>query len=501
MKIQIIQLDEHDDIISARDKMAWCKTARILLVWPKEGKILTRHLDLVLLQRMSISLGSQLGLISRDRELNANADDLRIPVFTSVARAQRSYWKHNRTRPHPELALKSPRELRTTYVQTRQIVPHEIKAKFVRIGVFSSGLLAVLMLLAAFIPGAKVSITPNTSTQHIVFQVFASELIQASNLIGNLPLKKISIDVEGKDSLPTSGQVAVPITAAAGYVEFSNLTDQAVEIPEGTTVIGGMQIKVRFTTTRSGQMPAGLGKSAIIPVKALLPGEEGNLSARSIDAIDGSLGLSLGVTNTSAMSGGSSKPGSAVSEVDLITLENRLKKTLLQTATDHVMSLLHPQDQIVPKTLTQVSILDESHFPKVGQPGDVLTLSLHAEFSAYYLSGNDLQSLALTVLDANKPGGYLPINNAIKIKPIDEPSIDSNNAVQWKYQAERTLQAAIDTQKAVALIPGLSPKDATQHLVASLNLTKNPVINLFPGWWPRLPLLPLRIAITVTEGN
>ena len=231
MKIQIIQLDEHDDIISARDKMAWCKTARILLLWPKEGKILTRYLDLVLLQRMSKSLGSQLGLVSRDREVKANADDLGIPVFTSVARAQRSYWKHNRTRPLPELTLKSPRELRTTYVQIRQIVPGEIKSIFVRIGVFSSGLLAVLMLLAAFIPGAKVNITPNTSTQLIVFQVFASELIQAPNLNGSLPLKKISIDVEAKDSLPTSGQVAVPITAAAGYVEFSNLTDQAVEIP------------------------------------------------------------------------------------------------------------------------------------------------------------------------------------------------------------------------------------------------------------------------------
>ena len=34
MKEQILHLDAHDDFISARDKMGWAQTGRVLLVWP-----------------------------------------------------------------------------------------------------------------------------------------------------------------------------------------------------------------------------------------------------------------------------------------------------------------------------------------------------------------------------------------------------------------------------------------------------------------------------------
>ena len=51
MKTTILHLEEHDDVITVQDRLGWAKSPRALLIWPDEGRILTRQLDLVLLQR------------------------------------------------------------------------------------------------------------------------------------------------------------------------------------------------------------------------------------------------------------------------------------------------------------------------------------------------------------------------------------------------------------------------------------------------------------------
>src|SRR5215510_10748913 len=99
MKTQIITLESHDDLISVRDRMSWAKTQRILLVWPKYEKVMLRQVDLKVLQRHALSLGAQLGLVTRTRRIRDDAEALRIPVFESTGQAQRVVWpKPRRTR-------------------------------------------------------------------------------------------------------------------------------------------------------------------------------------------------------------------------------------------------------------------------------------------------------------------------------------------------------------------------------------------------------------------
>src|SRR5512141_519423 len=98
MKTQIIQLESHDDFISARDKMAWSKAPRILLFWPRKGRLLERELDLIALQRYAQSLGSQLGVVTGLPEVRANARDVGLPVFSSAVQAQRSPWRRSKGR-------------------------------------------------------------------------------------------------------------------------------------------------------------------------------------------------------------------------------------------------------------------------------------------------------------------------------------------------------------------------------------------------------------------
>ena len=98
MKTQIITLESHDDLISVRDRMSWAKTPRILLVWPKYEKVTLRQVDLKVLQRHALSLGAQLGLVTRARRVRQDAEALRIPVFESTGQAQRLAWPRIRRR-------------------------------------------------------------------------------------------------------------------------------------------------------------------------------------------------------------------------------------------------------------------------------------------------------------------------------------------------------------------------------------------------------------------
>ena len=84
MKTQVIQLDSHDDVTSVRDRMSWAKTERILLVFPRRSRILTRTLDLRLLQRHAATLGAQLAIVARSEELRRVAKASNIPAFTKV---------------------------------------------------------------------------------------------------------------------------------------------------------------------------------------------------------------------------------------------------------------------------------------------------------------------------------------------------------------------------------------------------------------------------------
>ena len=96
MKTQIVQLEPHDDYISIKDRMGWGQTTRVLLVWPLRGEILRRRLDLTLIKRHSIALGSQLALVTRDRDVRHQADQLDIPVYRSVREAEQSRWRRPR---------------------------------------------------------------------------------------------------------------------------------------------------------------------------------------------------------------------------------------------------------------------------------------------------------------------------------------------------------------------------------------------------------------------
>ncbi|MEW6717910.1 MAG: baseplate J/gp47 family protein [Chloroflexota bacterium] len=494
MKTQIIQLEPHDDVISICDKLGWGQTNRILLVWPPRGRPLIGKLDLVRLQRRSTELGVQLALVTKNSDIQHLARELHLPVFDTPHQAQEARW---RTRPRrknfkPPLPRPNLEELRS---QVRLQPPNWLTNPYTRLGFFSLGVLALLAIIAVLLPSATVHLLPIRKTESVVIRVQASPDIENVSATGTVPLRPYTVIVEGHESLPASGSTQVAYQPASGQVRFTNLTNQSVTIPAGTIVLTTGSPPVRFATEEEGEVAAGAGHTTTLPVKALILGTTGNLPPDSLVAIEGPLGLYLSATNPGPTTGGSDISAPSPTALDRSHVYSQLYTTLQQIALKELQALLTSGDVLLPSTLTLQNTIERRYDPPEGQPADEISLTMQLEFTAMVISGKDLHDLAMTVLQARQPEGFVPLQDTLEISRQSEPTITSDDSANWNLYAQWTMVATLSENQAVQLILGLPPSQAKERLSTHLNLEASPTITLTPSWWPRLPFIPFRIQV------
>jgi hypothetical protein len=504
MKTQILQLEPHDDVISTRDKMGWGQAARIVLVWPKRERILVRKLDLLLLQRHALKMGAQLALVTEDPDVRYNARQLAIPVFKDQRHAHTPRWRAGR-RLSRAIERRRPRP---DFEEIRREVHSAEKAWYnfpaARRSLHAVSIFAALALLSLIIPAASIMITPETISQEMSIPVSASPNVKTVNLSGDLPAQVSSFVVEGFDQISTSGSMPVPEKSSFGRVEFTNLTDKAVKVPIGlvvSTLPENGQEPIRFSTTVSLDIP--VGEAVLISVRSLVGGTAGNVPAREIKAIEGPLGLRLSVTNPAPTSGGSEQLVKAPNLQDARSLHDRLFASLQEAAEKQLAQWESGGDGFpVDASLTLVSVIEESYDPPMQdnaftQPADRLGLKMQLEFQGLGVSNQDLQDMATRILDANLPEGYQPLHSTLELEHLTRPLVSEDSTAHWRISARRTLQAVVSEQEVREIVRGLSPAQASGILQSDLPLSEDAYIQLAPPWWPRLPVLPFRIQVSV----
>jgi hypothetical protein len=494
MKTQIITLESHDDLISVRDRMSWAKTPRILLVWPKYEKVTLRQVDLKVLQRHALTLGAQLGLVTRARRVRQDAEALRIPVFESTGQAQRLAWpKPRRRRWVPRPPRKDLREVREQ-VSVREEAWRAHPA--VRVGGFILGVAAVLVLVALFIPRAKVVLHPQSKTQSVVLPVIAGPSVEAVFITGTIPAREKLVIVEGTQTVVVTGQGVTPQSQARGSVTFRNLTQQAVNIPTGTVV--RTVENIRYETTRAGDVPAGVDETLELPVVAVESGRSGNVEAETIVVVEGRLGLSLSVTNPEPMTGGRETPSVQASDADRERAKEALMKSLQEDARARLEEELQTGDVLFDDTFEVSQILSEVYDPPAGAAGAKLTLNMQVEFSTLYAEASDLTELAALALNASLPSGFAADSDALSLEPVTRPILNDDGFTRWTVRAERRIVQQISYAQVTQMIQGISARRALSLLEDRLTLEDAPEIHLSPSWWPWVPIVPFQISV-VTE--
>ncbi|MBW8011584.1 MAG: hypothetical protein FVQ83_10150 [Chloroflexi bacterium] len=496
MKTQIIQLEEYDDFASARDKIGWGQGDRILLVWPRKGIHLDRKLDLVLLQRYCNTLGSQFALVSRNRIVKARALQLDIPVFRSMRLAQRTPWETGI--PEDKEEKRKPSKSRLNELREKLIQPppkQRLESPRARWTIFGIGVTAFLALSSVVLPRAEIHLQPQSDIQEINLEVEANPLIPSYNLSGALPALAVKVVVEGRDSLQTQDTIQIPYQTATGRITFTNLTDQPVSVPEGTVIRSVQDETPNFITTVSGELSGEVQETLNLPVEAMNPGVAGNLPRDSLLVIDGYLGLSVSVSNQEAISGGSDRTAPAPSSQDYIDLKSQLIESLSLNAIEEILSSSQPNDFVIPSIFSAGNVLIEEFTPAEPLPANELNLIMQVEFEILIVDWDDLQGMAAVILDGNLESGQIPQAETLEIEHLTTPVINANGIATWEIVIRRNITSEISTPQVLSLAMGSSLDSTSRDLEQAFDLESAPEIIIFPGWWPRLPVLPFRILV------
>jgi hypothetical protein len=496
MKTHIIQLEQQDDLISIRDKMSWAKSERILLVWPPRRKVNIRPLDIVLLQRHARTLGAQLGIASRSGEIRRSAMESHIPAFRTSSEAQLAPWGEAQN-IRPALKENRHRFSRPELEQVREgfsgMEPDWLKNPVARIGIFASGVLAVLILFILFFPSAIIRINPVTQLQSATIPVTIDPAASAVNISGVIPAYAVSTAVEGDGEAPATGMMTIHESRASGTVEFSNLGEPPVHIPEGTIIRTVDEPAVRFIVTQSGEVPEGVGKKLELPVRAVEGGFAGNLDPNTLQAIEGKLGLSLSVTNPEPTTGGGDEDKSAATSEDRTRLYQKVTESLSQKAWEEIQKQVPAGGSLFHETLTSETV-SETYNPPEGSPGPTVSLALKQKYTAYFMAEADLRSLGGLVLDASIPNGFEPLTGTLTIKSVSEPFVTDDGKMTWQVSVDRSVAARVNPLDVISEALGRTPETAMKNL-SELKMASSPQISISPSWWPWMPSLPMRVSV------
>jgi len=295
------------------------------------------------------------------------------------------------------------------------------------------------------------------------------------------------------------GIIYIPAEPATGRLVFTNITDQPISIPVGTIVRTEGEDPVRFTTTQSGNLPAGFEERITLPARAVQSGSKGNLPAGSLIAIEGPLGLNVTATNPSPTQGGKDRPVNAPVEDEYIQLFDELSRELYFEAIERAGDLTTGDDLLLTISPQPSDVLENEFDPVEPQPSDHLSLRLSLEFTAWYVSEADLEAFAEGVLDANLPAVMVPVPDSLQISQTTDPKLSGEGSAKWKIKASRRIHVDADETKVANLVLGMPTQQAADLIASSFELADAPQIRVNPDWWPRIPLIPFRISINISH--
>lgn len=510
---EYLQLEPGDDAIAVRDRLTFFRGKRVLLIWPDEGKSLTRKLDLVLIQREAMRLAIRLAIVTHDSTITRYAEELDISAFETISASERTRWKRGRSRvfatrlKRPESEY-DPDDLMPYASRVRYDDEPNAVQRAASMAIRAVVLLLLLVVLGVAlilaVPGAIVTISPAqvvASTEAIITAdpTLGQSFIDVEN--GVIPAITLRAEIEERGTIPTSGTQELSSTPAVGTVVFINRGANRVQIPAGALVSSGAGTPILFRTLEEVTVPSGQGSQIEAPIEAIpeSSGEIGNLDTGQINVVVGPLADSVEVRNLAPTYGGERRIASIVTAEDRDRLVAVLRQQLQERAYRELAPRASATQFIIPET---VRIAEErSDWMRfdydVGQAADNLTLTMRAIVAVTAVEETFAQQVAYARLGSQVARGRAIAPDSVRYERGSVLSIEADGRVYFALQASATVEARFDASALAERLAGRSTEDALRYLAAELDLAAGtlPIIELAPDWLDRMPLLPARISI------
>lgn len=512
MKEQIIHLEPHDDVVSVRDKLGWVRAPRVLLVFPSDSDehILQDRLDLVLILREATRRRAQLALITRDPVVIEQARDLGIACFPSIEASHRRYWRTVRA---PLLVERRTREGHSAIARIEPFL-HPDHQKEVTSPSQTWRVAAVAPLIVVFsvllggayiaLPGATVYLTPTISQVAVTTTITADPAAEPGRVDiehGLIAARTVGVEVESSITVDTTGTALQPSQKARGIVLFTNLSPDQVTIPAGVVVSTSAAQPVRFVTLSEATLPGQIGETVEIPVEALEAGFTGNLPADRINQVEGPLSAFVAVTNPEPTYGGDAVSIATIAQEDYDRARALLLQQLQQRAYAEMQSeLIGETEFIPPETLTVVLVHFETYSGYVGQAQERLTLAMRVTVQGIAIDERLARQVVYARLAEKVGAGFYIVPESLLFRRGEVTQFDEQRRVTLIMQGAGDISPTIDAAHVQQLVRGVSIREAAQRLSRELPMGAPPRIEVWPRFWPLMPVLPLRIQVEV-EGR
>ncbi|CAG0945497.1 hypothetical protein ANRL1_02384 [Anaerolineae bacterium] len=504
---QIIQLKPEDDIAAIRARVENADLSHLVLVIPRGCAALESERGVQLLRRAAEDFGSQVALVAHDDDLRDRAEQLGFPVFNSIAQAQKTRWRMEPLVSDTFRAASGGRFFTSRQGRPPAAPPERAALPSARIFEFvkeyRNGILslivALLLLCAAaglLVPTAKVRLVPLSIAMTMATEATAdSSVPQITSSSRTIPARRITREISGTLQLKTTTQKQVPNAPSTGVVILTNLRAEETTIPPGLIVKTSAGVPIRFTTTTTVTLPAGVGSRVEAPIQAVEPGPSGNVKELAINTIDGSFALAARVINLKPMQSGTLKPVRVVTADDKKKLEEQLLKQLQQHGAELLKSEIKENEFLSPDSVT-IDPNDSTFDRAVDEPAEVLNLRMTAVAFGLAIDRDDLTTMAGAILEKQMPEGYQLMPDGVKVEVLPGGKYQGI-AFRFPFRATAYTTPQIDTGKVSRAVQGRSVDDAASYLASQIKLARPPEISVMPMGWMRLPLLAFRIAVFV----
>lgn len=515
-KAEYVQLESADDVASVRDRLSFLRGQRVLLIWPEEGEILTRKLDLVLIQRDAMRRAVRLALVTHDPQVVRNARELNISTFETIGAAERGRWQRGRSkvftnrfqRPKDEPIPDDLKEIASRIYAEESAIARRWRRVRLAIAlvlfVIVAGVIGYVVL-----PSAAVILTPAQNTiaakSDIIVDPQATTVDIENHII---PAIKVSAQIEDSGTVETTGSQDLGNASAIGSVVFINQTTKAVTIPAGTTVTTSAGEPIQFRTTQEGSLPGGTGLQVEVPVEAVSSsaGAVGNVDSGTINTVIGPLSTSVTVRNVAPTSGGTSRAQKVVTSQDIDTVTGIVEQQLQSRAYLEMQAKLTDTQCIILQT---VKITEErsdwmTFSAKAGDAADTLTLNMRAVVEATAVDEQLGRQIVYAEMSKQVQSGQV-------IKPATvtyDQGCDTVSAtdpttgrITFSMSGSGVVTSQVDPDQIRQHLAGLSPSDAVAYLVSEVPLQQGilPQITIAPGWFRTMPILPMRINVQLQD--
>jgi len=501
---QIIYLEPAEDILSVRDRVDMAEAKRVLLVIPPYADVLTRRVDLQVVQRRAARHGVEVALVTSDSDIHSLAREVGLPVFDSVEAGQRRKRWHS---PREEEELAPPR--RNDEVWTAAAVRGRAQARaarwrwlhYVLAFVLMLAVLAVLGAGAALIvPNAQITLIPSNQPVGTKLNVVVDPNIKAVDYTRlRVPATVVYAEVEGNAQVATSGQKDLPSTRAMGKVVFVNQLSQPVRIGKGTAVrTSAFGTAIRFITMQDVEVPAGLGAQVEAPIEATEVGVNGNVAANLINDVEGVAALAVRVSNPQPTSGGGVRQVPSVTQADKDRLRAALLQQLRQRAAAQMQAKLGEQEVLLPESLEVAEVLDETFDRFVGEEAPSVGLQISVRVSGLQVGLQDANALVYAALARQVPPGYDLIPKGLEFQRVETLApADKRGNLTLVMRGIGFAAARLDLQAIREAVAGKPVDEARLALLQSLPLQANPDVQVWPDWFGRVPYFTFRTQIDV----